>query len=303
MIILKDICKNLGEKQVLDHISFHISPNENVGIIGLNAAGKTTLLNIIAGVLKPDSGFIRVGGTENVFENRKMLRQLSYVSGMRHQLWEDLRVKDSFENGIKMYHLDEKSAKARLEELEEIFEIKDLVHLRPQKLSLGERMRCELVYGLLAEPQILMLDEAMIGLDVSVKYKIMEYFQEYRKKRQSTILFTSHNLMEVENLCDRIILLDKGTVIFDGSVERIMKEFAPLYRMKMKTEGVLPDFDDLPLEKIRILQDGIEVIYDQQKIKTEQILEHVVKKTPVEEIKLYEPDLEGTIKKIYQKDL
>lgn len=303
MIILKDICKNLGEKQVLDHISFHISPNENVGIIGLNAAGKTTLLNIIAGVLKPDSGFIRVGGTENVFENRKMLRQLSYVSGMRHQLWEDLRVKDSFENGIKMYHLDEKSAKARLEELEEIFEIKDLVHLRPQKLSLGERMRCELVYGLLAEPKLLMLDEAMIGLDVSVKYKIMEYFQEYRKKRQSTILFTSHNLMEVENLCDRIILLDKGTVIFDGSVERIMKEFAPLYRIKMKTEGVLPDFDDLPLEKIRILQDGIEVIYDQQKIKTEQILEHVVKKTPVEEVKLYEPDLEGTIKKIYQKDL
>ena len=164
-------------------------------------------------------------------------------------------------------------------------------------------MRCELVYGLLAEPKILMLDEAMIGLDVSVKYKIMEYFQEYRKKRQSTILFTSHNLMEVENLCDRIILLDKGTVILDGSVERIMKELAPLYRMKMKTEGVLPDFDDLPLEKIRILQDGIEVIYDQQKIKTEQILEQVVKKTPVEEVKLYEPDLEGTIKKIYQKDL
>ena len=249
MIVLKDICKKLGENQVLDHISFHISPNENVGIIGLNAAGKTTLLNVIAGVLKPDSGFIRVGGSENVFEDKKMLRKLSYVSGMRHQLWEDLRVKDSFENGIKMYHLDEKRAKARLEELEELFEIKDLVHMRPQKLSLGERMRCELVYGLLAEPQILMLDEAMIGLDVSVKYKIMEYFQEYRKKRQSTILFTSHNLMEVENLCDRIILLDKGTVIFDGSVERIMKEFAPLYRMKMKTEGVLPDFDDLPLEK------------------------------------------------------
>lgn len=303
MIVLKDICKKLGENQVLDHISFHISPNENVGIIGLNAAGKTTLLNVIAGVLKPDSGFIRVGGSENVFEDKKMLRKLSYVSGMRHQLWEDLRVKDSFENGIKMYHLDEKRAKARLEELEELFEIKDLVHMRPQKLSLGERMRCELVYGLLAEPKILMLDEAMIGLDVSVKYKIMEYFQEYRKKRQSTILFTSHNLMEVENLCDRIILLDKGTVIFDGSVERIMKEFAPLYRMKMKTEGVLPDFDDLPLEKIRILQDGIEVIYDQQKIKTEQILEQVVKKTPVEEVKLYEPDLEGTIKKIYQKDL
>ena len=303
MIVLKDICKKLGENQVLDHISFHISPNENVGIIGLNAAGKTPLLNVIAGVLKPDSGFIRVGGSENVFEDKKMLRKLSYVSGMGHQLWEDLRVKDSFENGIKMYHLDEKRAKVRLEELEELFEIKDLVHMRPQKLSLGERMRCELVYGLLAEPKILMLDEAMIGLDVSVKYKIMEYFQEYRKKRQSTILFTSHNLMEVENLCDRIILLDKGTVIFDGSVERIMKEFAPLYRMKMKTEGILPDFDDLPLEKIRILQDGIEVIYDQQKIKTEQILEHVVKKTPVEEVKLYEPDLEGTIKKIYQKDL
>ncbi len=302
MIVLKDISKKFEGKQVLDGISFHIFSGENVGIIGLNGAGKTTLLNIIAGVMKPDSGFIRVGGTESVFENREMLRKFSYVSGMKHQLWEDLRVEDSFENEIKMYQLDPQTAKNRLEELEEVFEINELVHMLPQKLSLGERMRCELVYALLPEPEILMMDEAMIGLDVSVKYKIMEYFEHYRLQKKSTILFTSHNLMEVERLCDRIILIDQGKIIFDGSMERIMREFAPLYRMKMKTGENLPDFEDLPLEKVILEQEEIEVIYDIKKIGTKQILEHIVKKTSVDEVRLFEPDLEGTIKKIYQKE-
>lgn len=302
MIVLKDISKKFEEKQVLDLISFHISPGENVGIIGLNGAGKTTLLNIIAGVLKPDSGFIRVGGTESVFENREMLRKFSYVSGIRHQLWEDLRVKDSFEHGMKMYQLDFTTAKKLLEELEEVFEIKELVHKLPKTLSLGERMRCELVYALLAEPEILMMDEAMIGLDVSVKHKIMEYFKHYRQQKKSTILLTSHNLMEVQKLCERIILIDKGKIIFDGSQERIMKEFAPLYRMKMETGEYLPDFEDLPLEKVIIGQDGIEVIYDIQKIGTEQILQHIAKQIQIKEIRIFEPDLESSIKKIYQKE-
>lgn len=302
MIVLKDISKKFEEKQVLDLISFHISPGENVGIIGLNGAGKTTLLNVIAGVLKPDSGFIRVGGTECVFENREMLRKFSYVSGIRHQLWEDLWVKDSFEHGIKMYQLDSTTAKKLLEELEEVFEIKELVHKLPKTLSLGERMRCELVYALLAEPEILMMDEAMIGLDVSVKHKIMEYFKHFLQQKNSTILLTSHNLMEVQKLCNRIIIIDKGRIIFDGSLERIMKEFAPQYRMKIKTGEYLPDFEDLPLEKVMIGQDGMEVIYDIKKIGTEQILQHIVKKIPVEQVRLYEPDLESTIKKIYQKE-
>lgn len=302
LIVLKDICKTFGEKKVLDQISFHISHKENVGIIGLNGAGKTTLLNVIAGMIQPDSGFIRVGGAERVLDNPEVLRKFSYVSGMKSQLWEDLRVKDSFENCIKMYHLNTETAKNRLAELEEIFEIKQLIHMPPRKLSLGERMRCELVYALLPEPEILMLDEALIGLDVSIKHKIMKYFEEYCREQKSTLLFTSHNLMEVEKLCDRIILIDDGKIIFDGRIEQIMKEFSPLYRMTVKMGENLPDFEDLPLEKISIQGNVVDIVYDCQKIETKQILEHILRKNSMEEVRLYEPDLEGIIKKVYQKE-
>lgn len=302
MIVLKNVSKKLQKKEVLKDISFHISPNENVGIIGLNGAGKTTLLNVMAGLIKPDSGFIRVDGAENVIENEQVLRKMTYVSSAKKQLWEDIRVKDSFDHCIQMYHISRQDAQTRLKELEEVFEMKELLDSVPGSLSLGERMRCELAYALLAEPKILLLDEAMIGLDVAVKYKIMQYFQKLRQEKKMTILYTSHNLVEVERLCDRIILIDHGRIIFDGSVARIMQEFSPLYHVEIKVGEVLPDFEDLPFEKISIEKDRIHIVYDKQKIDTAQILRHILEKSKIQDVRLFEPDLEGTIRKIYERE-
>ena len=288
MIILKDISKQFGSKKVLDNISFHISPGESVGIIGLNGAGKTTLLNIISGILKPDSGFIRVNGMENMLNEYKMLRNIAYVSGTKFQLWKDLTIKASLENCIQMYQIDKEKAGKRLENLDEVFFIKKLLLSQPENLSLGERMRCELVYALLAETKVLMLDEAMIGLDVSIKHKIMEYFKAYKQEKKSTMLFTSHNLLEVEELCDRVILLD-------------MQEFAPPFRMDMKLEGNLPDFEDLPFEKMVVGKDSLQIVYDKQKIETANIMKHVLTKCKINDVRIYEPDLEGTIQRIYRK--
>ena len=204
MIVLKNISKKLQEKAVLYDISFHISPNENVGIIGLNGAGKTTLLNVMAGIIKPDSGFIRVGGVENIIGHKEVLREVTYVSGIKTQLWADIRIKDSFAHCIQMYRLSKEDAWNRFEELDKVFEVQKFLQQLPRDLSLGERMRCELVYALLAKPKVLLLDEAMIGLDVSHKYKIMQYFSRLRKEKQMTIIYTSHNLQDVEKLCDRI---------------------------------------------------------------------------------------------------
>lgn len=301
MIILKDISKQFGSKKVLDNISFHISPGESVGIIGLNGAGKTTLLNIISGILKPDSGFIRVNGMENMLNEYKMLRNIAYVSGTKFQLWKDLTIKASLENCIQMYQIDKEKAGKRLENLDEVFFIKKLLFSQPENLSLGERMRCELVYALLAETKVLMLDEAMIGLDVSIKHKIMEYFKAYKQEKKSTMLFTSHNLLEVEELCDRVILLDKGKIIFDGTIERLMQEFAPPFRMDMKLEGNLPDFEDLPFEKMVVGKDSLQIVYDKQKIETANIMKHVLTKCKINDVRIYEPDLEGTIQRIYRK--
>lgn len=301
MIILKDICKQLDNRKILDKISFHILPGESVGIIGLNGAGKTTLLNIIAGMLKPDSGFIRVNGTANQLEKHTALKKLSYISGTKSQLWDDLTVKSSFENCIKMYDIDRQSARGKLKELDEVFEVQDFMNLLPGGLSLGEKMRCELVYGLLPSPKILMLDEAMIGLDISIKHKIIRYFERYGEKEDTTIIYTSHNLAEVEKICDRILLIDKGRIIFDGSIEKAMKDLAPLYRMELKLMGELPDFEDIPIYKFSLIENTLVIDYDKQKVDTAQILKHIMKKSKIMDVKLYEPDLEGTIRKIYER--
>lgn len=302
VIVLKNISKKLQEKAVLYDISFHISPNENVGIIGLNGAGKTTLLNVMAGIIKPDSGFIRVGGVENVIEHKEVLRDVTYVSGIKTQLWSDIRIKDSLAHCIQMYRLSKEEAMNRFKELDKVFEVHKFLQQLPRDLSLGERMRCELVYALLAKPKVLLIDEAMIGLDVSHKYKIMQYFSRLRKEKQMTIIYTSHNLQDVEKLCDRIILINHGRIIFDGSVDRIMKEFSPLYQMEIKIGECLPDLEDLPFERIRIDSDKISIIYDKQKIDTAQILKHLLEKCKLQDMHLYEPDLEGTIKKIYARE-
>lgn len=299
MIVLKNISKSLQEKMILKNISFHIAENETVGIIGLNGAGKTTLLNVIAGVIEPDSGFIRVKNTEVVLENRQVLKEIAYVSGSRFQLWNDIRIKDSLAHCIEMYGISKSEAQTRWKQLDDVFEINLFLESLPKSLSLGERMRCELVYALLSEPKLLLVDEAVIGLDVSMKHRIMEYLVNMKNAAKTTVIYTSHNLLEVEKLCDRILLIDHGSIIFDGTVKRMMQDFSPLYHMDIEIEGRLPDFEDLPLERFRITNHNVEIVYDKQKIDTAQILAHVMAQTKILEVQMFEPNLEETIKKIY----
>ncbi|MBD5474857.1 MAG: ATP-binding cassette domain-containing protein [Lachnospiraceae bacterium] len=299
LIILKDVSKTFGNKKVLKGISLHIASNENVGLIGLNGAGKTTLLNVIAGAVKPDTGFVRTNGRESLIEDKQALKDLVYVSGIKSQLWEELTVKASLENCIKMYQINPQAYESRLARLEAVFETGAFMNMRPRNLSLGERMRCELVYALLAEPKILMLDEVLIGVDVSIKHTIMQFFETYRQEEHSTIIYTSNNLAEVEKLCDRVILIDEGQIIFDGKTERIINEFSPHYRMEVRISDELPDFEDLPLEKYSIDSDTVTIDYDIHKIETTQILRHLMEKSKIGDIRLSEPDLEGTVKRIY----
>lgn len=299
MIVLKEISKSLQGKRILNNISFHISENETVGIIGKNGAGKTTLLHVIAGLLEVEKGFLRVGGTEVLIEDRQMLKKFAYVSGDKYQLWEDIRVCDSLAHALKMYEVPKCEQEKRWKELIQVFEIQPFLKTVPKSLSLGERMRCELVYALLPAPKLLLLDEAMIGLDVSMKHKIMKYFEQIKQTQEITILYTSHNYGEIERLCDRILFIDEGRIIFDGSVQEMMNEFAPLYQMEVVVAEKIPDFEDLPLEKFIITNQNLRIVYDEQKIETSQILEHMMRQTKILKVKLYEPNLEDTIKKIY----
>lgn len=301
MIVLKDINKTYGIKKVLENITLHISPHEKVGVIGLNGAGKTTLLNVIAGMIYPDNGFIRVNGVENIISDRDRLKNMAYISGIKFQLWDDLPVKSSYENLAKMYGISHNELKKRLDRLTEVFHVTNYLNQLPKNLSLGEKMRCEIVYGLLINPELLMIDEALIGLDVSVKYKIMKYFENYKEENKSTLIYTSNNLSEVERLCDRIILIDKGRIIYDGDTKRLLKEFSPLYKVELVISGSIPDLEDLPVEKYIIESNILNIEYDKNKIDTSHIIKFIMEKSMVQDVRLYEPNLENVIKKVYYR--
>ena len=255
------------------------------------------MLRVIAGLLEVDEGFLRIRGAEIPIEDRQVLKQISFVSAEKHQLWEDIRIRDSLGHCVKMYGISKQTAKKRFEELDKVFEIQPFLDALPQTLSVGERMRCELVYALLSAPKLLLLDEAMIGLDVSMKYKIMEYFMELKNRQEITILYTSHNFGEIEALCDRILVIETGHIMFDGSMEQMMQEFAPLYQIEMVVADRIPDFEDLPLEKFEIANNNVKIVYDKQKIDTAQILEHIIAQTKVVDMRIFEPNLEETIKR------
>lgn len=300
MIVLKEINKTMKNKHIIKDCTFHIRPGECVGLLGKNGAGKTTLLNLMSGMLLPDSGFLRINRTDELLMSKHARKDLVYISGVKSQLWQDLRIKDSFTHCAKMYGTD----KSRLDELIQLCEAQTLLDSYPQNLSLGERMRCEIVYALLANSSILFMDEVMIGLDSTVKQLIFECLQQMKNERKTTMIYTSHNLMEVQRLCDRVLLLDEGRVICDGSVERVMWEYAPLYQLKITLEGnLLPDLEDLPIRKFVMDGEQLSIFFDNREIEKAELIKFVTNKCSVKDLKLVEPDLEDTIKAIYKEGI
>lgn len=301
MIVVKNVSKTLGGRKVVNDISFHIAPFEGTGIIGKNGAGKTTLLNIMSGILKADCGFIRISGCKDTLKDYGTLRKLVYVSGTKSQLWSDMKLIYSFDNCGKMYGMGKRDFKERLGMLTDIFDIEDCLYKPVNQLSLGQKVRGELVYALLPEPEILFLDEAMIGLDVSVRERIMSVLNELKESMKATIIYTSHNLVEVERLCDRIILIDNGMKIFDGSVESIMRGYAPEYKIDFEIQGEFPDMEDLPVEKYVMDNNILSIKFQKQKVETVAIIRHITDRCRINNIKLTEPNLEDTVKKIYER--
>lgn len=299
MIVLKDINKTIENKHIIKDCTFHIKPGECVGLLGKNGAGKTTLLNLMSGMLIPDSGFLRINYTKELLESKHARKDLVYISGVKSQLWQDLRIKDSFAHCIEMYGTD----KNRLDELIKICEVEPLLDSYPQNLSLGERMRCEIAYGLLANSSILFMDEVMIGLDITIKQRILAYLQQIKSEKRTTMIYTNHNLMEVQRLCDRVLLIDEGRIIFDGSMERIMREYAPLYQLEMiSKDNLFPDFEDLPVRRLVMDGERFRIYFDNREIEKTELVRYVTDKCVIEDLKLVEPNLKETIKEIYKRE-
>jgi len=212
--------------RVLKGISFTIQPGELVGFIGPNGAGKTTTLKILSGLLYPTSGFTQVLEYNPWDKKHEFLKQISLVMGQKNQLWWDLPAIETFRLVQAIYEIGQKEFEKNLDELVELLDAKKLLNVQVRRLSLGQRMRLELIAAFLYKPKVLFLDEPTIGLDLVGQQKIRDFIYDYNKKTGATVLLTSHNMNDLVDLARRVIVIDEGKLVFDGALEELVHRFA-----------------------------------------------------------------------------
>jgi ABC-2 type transport system ATP-binding protein len=236
---LKSSLKNLvrREKLVKDavrDVSFSIEEGEIVGFLGPNGAGKTTTLKMLSGILYPTSGGADVLGYVPWARQNAFKRQFSIVMGQKSQLWWDLPANESFYLNKRIYQVDDGQYKRTIEELSESLDVKDLMSVQVRRLSLGERMKMELIASLLHRPKVIFLDEPTIGLDFTSQRKIREFLKFYNQQAKATMILTSHYMADVEELCRRTIVISQGNLIYDGELQAIREKLAARKVMRLK---------------------------------------------------------------------
>jgi ABC-2 type transport system ATP-binding protein len=238
---IKDLFKReYNEITAVKDISFQIPKGEICGYIGENGAGKSTTIKMLTGILVPTSGQLKVNGYVPYRDRESFVKGIGVVFGQRSQLWWDIGVIESFQLLRKVYRVPEAEFRQRLDELVERLQLGDLLNRPVRKLSLGQRMRCELVASLLHNPSILFLDEPTIGLDIVVKTEIREFLKKINREHGTTILLTTHDLQDIEALCSRVIMLDDGRIIYDGSLDELKSRWS-------KGREIQFQFGDQPL--------------------------------------------------------
>ncbi|MDI6778541.1 MAG: ABC transporter ATP-binding protein [Patescibacteria group bacterium] len=224
-------------KEAVKEINFEIGEGELVGFLGPNGAGKTTTLKMLSGILYPTSGEAKVLGHIPWKREPKYQKQFALVMGQKNQLWWDLPAMESFILNKEIYEVSDADFKENLDELVELLDIKDVLDVQVRKLSLGQRMKCELVAALLYKPKVLFLDEPTIGLDVVAQKNIRDFIKQYNQKNKTTILLTSHYMEDVKELCKRVIIIEEGKIMYDGGLAEIIEKYAPYKVLKITFEG------------------------------------------------------------------
>ena len=224
---IKDLFSPINEDKVaVKDVSFVIDEGELVGFIGPNGAGKTTTLKMLSGLLYPTGGEVRVLGFDPWKRDYDFLTQISLVMGQKNQLWWDLPAIESFNLAKDIYGLDSKVYKKTLDKLVSMLDIGDVLNVQVRKLSLGQRMKAELVAALIHSPKILFLDEPTIGLDVVMQQSMRQFLKEYNQNSEGSIILTSHYMDDVKELCKRVIIIDQGSILYDGLLSEVIAKFS-----------------------------------------------------------------------------
>jgi ABC-2 type transport system ATP-binding protein len=288
----------------VDGISFSIEPGEMVGYIGANGAGKSTTIKMLTGILVPTSGRVLAHGYVPYRDRRRYTTPIGVVVGQRTQLWWDIAVVESFKLLKEIYEIPEADYRRRLEMFSEILSLGDYLHTPVRKLSLGERMRCDLAASLLHNPPLLFLDEPTIGLDVVAKDHIREFLKEINRTERTTVLLTTHDLSDIEELSKRILIIDKGRILFDGELREMKQRLAKFNQVKFFLKD-RAQVARLPL----IVTDGIscervdELTYlmrfERDRHSSAEVIRNLVNTLEVRDILVEEEPIEDIVKRIY----
>jgi len=293
--------------QAVQDISFAIAPGELVGYIGPNGAGKSTTIKMLTGILHPSSGEVVVSGLTPYRERIRNGKQIGVIFGQRSQLLWDLPPHDSFDLMRRMYAIPADRYQSNLTLFTELLDLGALLDRPVRQLSLGQRMRCELVASLLHDPKVVYLDEPTIGLDVVAKERIREFIQHLHQQRGVTIMLTTHDIADIEKLCKRVIIIDKGQLIYDGSLSAIKQRYGRRRRVIFATaDGAAP----AGLEtELAALGDGIQVApgdegrvvvsFDPHTVAVSALTRAIVNHHVVTDLTVEEADLEAIIRQIY----
>lgn len=282
----------------VDDVSFSIEQGEIVGYIGPNGAGKSTTVKMMSGILRPTSGEILINGISPVKDRKAVVKHLGVVFGQRTQLYWDLRLGESFELLKRIYDVPDEVYNENMAMMDEILDLKSIVDTPVRQLSLGQRMRGDLAAAMLHSPDILFLDEPTIGLDVDAKHAIRKFIKQINETRKTTIILTTHDLGDIQELCKRIIIINKGVVIEDGSLDEIADRIAP-YRQ------LVIDFyseQNITHPKAEIIKtEGARTVYRFMKsdVTAAKLIEDIGKQAKIKDIRLEEANIDDIIRVAY----
>ena len=287
--------------KAVNDISFEIKQGELVGFIGPNGAGKTTTLKCLSGLLWPTKGKIEVLGYRPFDKQTEFLKKIALVMGQKNQLWWDLPAIETFRLNKEIYEIGDKNYQEILEELIALFDVKELITIPVRQLSLGQRMKMELIASLLHKPRVLFLDEPTIGLDVVMQKKMRDFIAGYRERFNSTILLTSHYMSDVKSMCKRVIIIDHGKLIYDGNLENLIKEYADTKVISIDLEG------RIDLKEFKIfgeIKSGIngKIILSVPRKFAPEIATTILKKYQVEDLDIEDPEIEDVIRLVFEKN-
>lgn len=301
-------------KSAVSDISFTIQDGEIVGYIGSNGAGKSTTIKMMTGILKPTSGECRINGIDPSKKRKENAKNIGVVFGQRTQLWWDLPLSESFTILKEIYNVSDEDYEKRMDFLNEVLELSEFFDRPVRTLSLGQRMRADLGAALLHNPKVLYLDEPTIGLDLVVKDNIRRAIKEINEKYNTTVILTTHDIGDIEELCSRIIMIDEGKKIYDGSLEKLKD----LYGSRRKVSMEVKQYDSCKKlnlsEKLGVSEEDcrmewddekkiLSVSFDKHKVQVPSILNMVMEISEVKDIQIQETELAEIVKEIYNHGL